>query len=92
MAQRGVIQLSRKLLADRIARLRLGNRRRGGPQSGVIEAHGCRDQRIVDDFVADNLARCRATDYGRSFEVSSKLTYEVTFLYQWSSAKGENNT
>ena len=37
MAQRGIVQLPRELLADLVARLRLGNLRRGGPQARLLE-------------------------------------------------------
>jgi hypothetical protein len=58
----------------------------------VIEPHRRRDKRIVDDLIADNLARCRATNDGRPFEVIAELIYKFALLYQRSSAEGENDT
>ena len=56
VAQRRIVQLPSKLLADLVARLCLGDFRGGGPQACLVERHCGGDHRVVDDRVADNLA------------------------------------
>ena len=50
---------------------------------------GC-DHRVVDDRVADNLARSRATEDGGPFEVAAQLVHKLACLDQRSGAKNEN--
>ena len=77
MAQRGVVQQLRELLADVVARLRLTNRSRGGPESRMFEVDTGGNHRVVDDHVAENLAGSRATKHGGPFEVVAQLAHEV---------------
>ncbi len=92
VAQRGIVQPPCELLADRVARLRLGDARGGGPQAGLVERHCGGDHRVIDDRVADDLAGSRATNDGSSFEVAAQLTHKLTGLDQRSGAKDENDT
>ena len=69
MAQRGVIQLLRELLADVVARLGLTNRSGGGTETRMFEVDNGGRHGVVDDHVAENLAGSRATKHGGPFEV-----------------------
>src|SRR5215471_19288910 len=92
MAQRGVVQLLCKFLADVVARLRLTNRSRGEPESRMFEVDMGGNHRVVDDHVTENLTGSRATKHGGPFEVVAQLAHEVTCLHQRSSTENKQNT
>ena len=57
----------------------------------MLELDGGRDNRVIDDRVADNLPGSRATKDGGPFEVVAQLIHEFARLDQRSGAKNEND-
>ena len=57
----------------------------------MLELDGGRDNRVVDDRVADNLPGSRATKNGGPFEVVAQLIHEFARLDQRSSAEDEDD-
>jgi hypothetical protein len=64
------LRLSR---ARHTARLRLGDGRRGGPESRMLEVDSGGNYRVVDDCDADNFAGSRATKDRRPSQVVAQL-------------------
>jgi hypothetical protein len=56
----------------------------------MLKLHSGRDDGVVDNRVADDLAGSRATEDRGASEVASQLVHEVTRLDQGSAAKDEN--